>query len=195
MTHKGLATAVNPTLPNLKLQLFIERIVTMLIALPFSSTYLIGLFTFSKTTQNGRKEHASEKIEIYNQSFKKFRKRASLISFFIKLTSYINHCFGRVFGWYQVSFRSTFSFYQILPFQNSHIVFSLFLRNGENSFPNFYYYRSLKLVIIIMVIADVAQAQVSRMLLMNLFLKAKLTIKKDHHQLREGSYLSLNSRL
>ena len=195
MTHKGLATAVNPTLPNLKLQLFIERIVTMLIALPFSSTYLIGLFTFSKTTQNGRKEHSSEKIEIYNQSFKKFRKRASLISFFIKLTSYINHCFGRVFGWYQVSFRSTFSFYQILPFQNSHIVFSLFLRNGENSFPNFYYYRSLKLVIIIMVIADAAQAQVSRMLLMNLFLNAKLTIKKDHHQLREGSYLSLNSRL
>ena len=94
-----------------------------------------------------------------------------------------------------VSFRSTFSFYQILPFQNSHIVFSLFLRNGENSFPNFYYYRSLKLVIIIMVIADAAQAQVSRMLLMNLLLKAKLTIKKDHHQLREGSYLSLNSRL
>lgn len=133
--------------------------------------------------------------KLYNQSFKKFRKRASLLSFFIKLTSYINHCFGRVFGWYQVSFRSTFSFYQILPFQNSHIVFSLFLRNGENSFPNFYYYRSLKLVIIIMVIADVAQAQVSRMLLMNLFLKAKLTIKKDHHQLREGSYLSLNSRL
>ena len=46
-----------------------------------------------------------------------------------------------------------------------------------------------------MVIADAAQAQVSRMLLMNLFLKAKLTIKKEHHQLREGNYLSLNSRL
>ena len=46
-----------------------------------------------------------------------------------------------------------------------------------------------------MVIADAAQAQVSRMLLMNLFLKAKLTIKKDHHQLREGNYLSLNGRL
>ena len=68
MTHKGLATAVNPTLPNLKLQLFIESIVTMLIALPFSSTYLVGLFTFSKTTQNGRKEHASEKIEIIKLS-------------------------------------------------------------------------------------------------------------------------------
>ena len=46
-----------------------------------------------------------------------------------------------------------------------------------------------------MVIADAAQAQVSRMLLMNLFLKAKLTIKKDRHQLREGNYLSLNGRL
>lgn len=71
MTHKGLATAVNPTLPNLKLQLFIESIVTILIALPFSSTYLIGLFTFSKTTQNGRKEHASEKIEIIQSELQK----------------------------------------------------------------------------------------------------------------------------
>lgn len=76
MTHKGLATAVNPTpLPNLKLQLFIERIVTMLIALPFSSTYLIGLFTFSKTTQNGRKEHASEKIEIIQPELQKVQKK------------------------------------------------------------------------------------------------------------------------
>ena len=99
MTHKGLATAVNPTLPNLKLQLFIERIVTMLIALPFSSTCLIGLFTFSKTTQNGRKEHASEKIEIIQSELQKVQKKGVASSFFIKLTSYINHCFGRVFGW------------------------------------------------------------------------------------------------
>ena len=78
MTHKGLATAVNPTLPNLKLQLFIESIVTMLIALPFSSTYLIGLFTFSKTTQNGRKEHAaSEKIEIIQSELQKVQKKGA----------------------------------------------------------------------------------------------------------------------